>query len=51
MNDLLHQKEEVMQEEYRVDGFERNAGEGSPERQGGANKSGVEAVTVSTPTG
>jgi hypothetical protein len=40
-----------MQEEYRADGFERNAGEGSPERGGGANKSGVEAVTVSTPTG
>jgi hypothetical protein len=31
-----------MQEEFRVDVVQRNAGEGSPERGGGANKSGGE---------
>jgi hypothetical protein len=31
-----------MQEEYRTDGFQRNAGEGSPEQRGGAKESGGE---------
>jgi hypothetical protein len=41
-NGLLHEKEEVVQEEFRADGLESNAGEGSPERRGGAKESGGE---------
>lgn len=40
-----------MQEEFRTDGVQRNAGEGSPERSGGANKSGGEPSPASPPPG
>src|SRR5262245_26722786 len=40
-----------MQEEYRADGCERNAGEGSPEQRGGANTGGGEPSPVSSPVG
>jgi transposase InsO family protein len=40
-----------MQEEFRSDGVQRNAGEGSPEQRGGANTSGGEPSPASRPPG
>jgi transposase InsO family protein len=40
-----------MQEEFRTDGVQRNAGEGSPEQRGGANTSGGEPSPASPPPG
>src|ERR687884_525294 len=40
-----------MQEEFRTHVVQRNAGEGSPERHGGANTSGGEPSPASAPPG